>query len=183
MLDVLTMPATVGLPATQAFAATQLAPHLHVLESGTPEERMPIMQDLMRVVGSFNFENLDSGVNWPIYSALRTAATTRPDTPQKVVDAVRTGEEYLIEEYAKFYTDMAALFRLKLRPEFTMNEFSACMYAVNEGLANRAATNYRRRGIPLASGVDGAELDWSLSAVAFEALTARFFVPEEHADF
>lgn len=183
VIHVLSMPATVGLPATRDFTMERLEPYRDTIENGTPEERWPILLEMMRTVGIFNFDLLDSGVTWPIYSALRTAAVTRPDTSPAILEAVQQGEEYLIEQYAVLYAQLAEIFRLRLRPEFTMNEFSACMYAVCEGLANRLSTNYRRRGIMLNTGLDGTDRDWSLFAVAFDALGARFFVPEEDADF
>lgn len=183
VIHILSMPATVGLPATREFTMERLNPVLETVQTGTPEERHPIMLEMMRIVGGFNFDLLDSGNTWPIYSALRTAAVTRPDTSPAILEAVRRGEEYLIEQYATLYTELAKVFRVRLRPEFTMHEFAACMYAVNEGLANRVATNYRRRGITLTTGMDGSDREWSLAAVAFDALATRFFVAEELAEF
>lgn len=175
ILELLSMPATEGLPATREFALAELERHAEQMASGDPRLVEQVAREMMRTVGEFNFRNLDESVDWHIYTALRTAAHTRPDTPAGVLDVLRRGEEYLIDRYAEFYDEMTVLFGLRLREPYTMQEFSAAIYAANEGLAGRSARTYRRYGIPRPTGPNGEMQDWTLLSVVFEALVDQFF--------
>ncbi len=177
VIEVLSMPATAGLPATREFAAEALAGHADALAGADQDTRKEIMRELMRTVGEFNFRNLDDSVNWKLYSALRTAALTRPDTPVEILDVLRRGEDYLLSRYAELYQEISDVFQMRIKEPFTYTEFAAALYAVTEGLAGRLAQGYRRYGIPRTTGPGGSVQDWTLMAVAFEGLVDAFFEP------
>ena len=177
VMEVFLMPATNGLPATSEFIEEELKRHAALIADGTPAQMAWLARELMRTVGEHNFEQIDASQNWRIYSALRTGATTQPVVSPEVLDALREGEEYLIEQYSLLYEKISQLFSMRVREPFTVQEFAACLYSVNEGLAGRLSSNYRKRGIPRPTGPDGEMQPWTLFSVAFEALVEFFWEP------
>ena len=173
VLDILSIPAVAGLPATRTFTATEIDAHRTQLDSDDPTVRRAVVSELVRRVGEFNHEALASSSNWRLYAALRTAAVTRPDTDPAILDALVTGEEYLINEYASFYAEMAETVGLVLKPCFAIEEFSAAAYSLNEGLSMRLGGKYRRGEI-VRSDIS-SDAPWTLFAIALEGLIFQFF--------
>jgi len=174
VLDLLSIPAVAGLPATRDFAIRQLDSHRESLASADPAARKTIVIDLIRQVGEFNHVALAESANWRIYTALRAAALTRPDADQAVIEALSAGEDFLIQEYGDFYAEMASTVGLQLKDEYEMSQFSAAAYSINEGLALRIASTYRQTDISR-STEDGSTKQWTLFAIALEALIFHFF--------
>lgn len=175
VLHILHIPATSGLPATREYTDKAFESQAEELQSADPEVRRSMLRELIRVVGEFNYSTLENSTNWKLYSAIRTAALTRPDTDDAVLDALRAGEEYLIEMYSALYVEVAERIGMTLRPEYRIEEFAAATYAVNEGLSGRLSRNHRKVDIPRNTGPNGESQDWTLFSIAFEALIDHFF--------
>lgn len=175
VLHILRMPAKTGLPATRQLTESELAKRSDELESDDPEVRHNLFREMVRLVGEFNYLTLENSSNWKLYSAIRTAALTRPDPDTEVLDALRAGEEYLIDMYSGLYLDVAQAIGMQLRAEYRIEEFAAACYGVNEGLSGRLSSNYRKVGIERPTGPDGEIREWTLFSVAFEALIEHFF--------
>lgn len=181
-LDLLrTLPTSTGLPTTEQAYDDVMGQLGARADKNDPESMRAVLIELMRVLCSHNFELLDGNHDWQVYCALRSAAMTRYGSDPEVDAAIRYGEERVIDNYAQLYERIATYFEHTIRPGLTFNEFSAAAYAMNEGLANRSATNFRRREIRLPSGPDGREQPWTLMSVGFHALVDYFFVPISHA--
>lgn len=175
VLHILKMPATAGLPATRELTLAEFAKRRDELESGDTEVRRRLLREMTRIVGEFNYLTLENSDNWKLYSAIRTAALTRPDVSPEVLDALRAGEEYLITMYSELYLEVAEMIGMTLRPEYRIEEFAAATYGVNEGLAGRLSSNYRKVGIERPTGEDDSAQQWTLFSIAFEALIDHFF--------
>ncbi len=175
VLDLLAIPATAGLPATREMTEKLLAEHRDVVEMASKKERRRLFRDLARTVGAFNYETLASSGNWRLYMALRTAAVTRPNADPALIDVLREGERYLIEQYSLLYDDVCQAFGLRVKDGLTLEQFAAASYAVNEGLATRMTDIPERENIILPTGENGDLQSWTLFAIAFEALIDRFF--------
>lgn len=175
VLHILRMPATSGLPATRAYTREAFASRTEEIESDDVNVRRALLREMTRVVGEFNYSTLENSNNWKLYSAIRTAALTRPDTDPAVLEALKAGEEYLIDMYSKLYVEVAETIGMKLRPEYRIEEFAAATYAVNEGLSGRLSQNYRKVDIERDTGPDGTSQNWTLFSIAFEALIDHFF--------
>lgn len=170
-------PATIGLPLTITEYEEALETLTERVDPGDDNAMRSTLLELIRVVTGENFDRLDNSQNWRIYSALRTAALTRHGSDPELLEAVRTGEEAVISGYAALYERIATMFGHEIREPFTYAEFSATIYALNEGLANRVTDVYRRRDIKLPSGPEGEMQEWTLFAASFTALIDYFFVP------
>lgn len=171
VLDLLSIPAVAGLPATREFTSQLLLGRREALETTDRAARRAVIVELIRQVGEHNHHALADSANWRLYTALRAAALTRPDAEPAVMDALRSGEEYLIREYSKFYAETAVALGLSLRNDFEMDQFSAAAYSINEGLAMRLSSSYRQAGIERV----GSDEPWTLFAVSLEALVFHFF--------
>jgi len=171
VLALLSIPAVAGLPKTKEFAATQIDAASAELASADIDTRRAAVREIIRVVAAFNHDALKDSIDWRLYMALRTAAITRPGADDAVMDALRTGEDFLIRSYSDFYTEVAAQAGLRLRAEFDMLQFSTVAYSLNEGLATRLTTSVSQSSIT----TPDSDSHWSLFAVALEGLIYRFF--------
>lgn len=174
VLDLLSIPATAGLPATRAVNDELFAENREILENGTREERAALKREGIRLIGGFNYRSLAESSNWKLYSALRTAAMTRPNVDPAILEALINGENYLVEQYSLWYEDVTSALGMKLRPGLEMAQFTAAAYALNEGLALRVTEFPVREGITL-TGPDGVDREWTLFSIAFEGIIDRFF--------
>lgn len=174
VLDLLSIPATAGLPASRAANADLFAEYADVLENGTLAEREALKREGIRQIGGFNYRTLAESSNWKLYSALRIAAMTRPHIDPAVMQALVDGENYLVEQYCLWYEEITTALGMELRPGLSMQQFAAAAYAVNEGLALRFTNFPDREGIIL-TDPDGTDREWTLFSIAFEGIIDRFF--------
>lgn len=171
VLDLLSIPAVAGLPATREFTTRLIDMRRADIGSDDLSVRKAAIVDLIREVGEYNHQALAESENWRLYTALRSAAITRPHADPAMMEVLEKGEDYLIREYSQFYTETGEALGLELRPEFEMDQFSAAAYSINEGLAMRLASSYRQTGIIR----EGHDQPWTLFAVSLEALVFHFF--------
>ena len=168
VIDLLSIPATAGLPATEELTLKFFDEHRNTLENGNLQERRALLRESLRVVGGFNYTSLAESENWKLYSALRTAAITRPNVDPTVMEVLLEGERYLIEQYCRYYGVVQGAFRLRLRDDLTMQQFAEAAYALNEGLAQRVI-DHDNDEIMLRDG-DGTTKSWTLFAVALSLI-------------
>ncbi len=175
VLDILrTLPASTGLPSTEGVYA-EAVESISTLDLDNPDDNAYALRELTRVVTAFNHLRLEDGENWRIYGALRTAAMTRFGDDTEIMDAIREGEEFLINGYADLYGSVADLLGYRLKGDLTLTEFSAVTFALNEGLVHRLSDTFRRGGIERPTGPDGEMREWTLYAIGFEALVHAFW--------
>ncbi len=174
VLDLLSIPATAGLPASREAGVALFEEFSDVLKNGTVAERNALKREGIRRIGGFNYRALAESSNWKLYSALRIAAMTRPNVDPAVIQALVDGENYLVNQYSLWYEEITSALGMKLRPGLKMEQFAAAAYAVNEGLALRFTNFPQREGITL-TDPDGIDRDWTLFSIAFEGIIDRFF--------
>lgn len=174
VVDLLSIPATAGLPATRELTGTYFEEHRETFENGSVEDRRALMREAMRLIGGFNYNSLADSGNWKLYAALRTAAVTRPKVDPALMNVLLAGEQYLIEQYCNLYQDILTVFNLRLRDGLTLELFAAAAYALNEGLAQRVTESPSRTGLML-NDPQGTSKEWTLFSIAFEGIVDRFF--------
>lgn len=174
VLKLLSLPTTSGIQATRARAA-QWIEEYGSIDTSTPQGRKRAISEMVRVVGGYNHELLDSSEEWRLYNALRSASLTRESTEApEIMELLRNGEDLIIEAYSKLFSESAQLFGLRMRSEFSIEQFAATAHGLNEGLTSRLSTKYERSGIWRADD-DGDLAEWSLFAIGLEALIHQFF--------
>jgi len=178
VIDLLSIPATAGLPATRELTHDFFEEHRDTLANGSVERRKKLLDEAIRRIGGFNYASLADSGNWKLYTALRSAAITRPEVDPAIIEVLLAGEHYLINQYCSLYQQIAEAFGLQLREGLTMEHFAAASYAVNEGLAQQMATTSLKTDIALTDS-DGNDQDWTLFSIAFLAITDHFFKLKE----
>lgn len=166
-------PLSEGLTLTRNAAVAALADFESELASGDRDRIDHVMQQMIRIVGGVNFSNLQGSAMWQVYRTACAVTATQPNPDPEILEALREGEQALVAGYADFFADMATIFGLTLRPEFTLQEFAIAAYALNEGLAMRVPLDWRATNITV-PGLQGST-EWTLLAVGFEALVDRFW--------
>lgn len=175
VLKLLSLPATTGLAATREMLATALEEH-NVIDLRDSADRERVAIELIRSVGGFNHQALDESPEWRLYNALRASAMTRQDEDSsQVIDLLRDGENLIIDEYSKLYAELSEALGIELRDGYTIEQFSAAAYALNEGLAARLSTRYEGREIKRL-GKDGTDEEWTLFSIGLEGLIRQFFI-------
>lgn len=174
VLKLLSLPTTSGIHATRVRAAQWIEEHGSI-DTSTAEGRKRAISEMVRVVGGFNHELLDTSEEWKLYNALRTAALTREGSEApEIIELLRNGEDLIIDAYSRLFSESAQLFGLRLRSEVSIEQFSACAHGLNEGLTARLSSRYQRSNI-MRAGDDGDLAEWTLFAIGLEALVYQFF--------
>lgn len=174
VLNLLQLPAEEGLQQTKQRLEMEMAEATISLDADDPASRRQVVSELARVVGMFNHDLLDSSPEWRLYIAVRSAAMTRSDIDPEVEELLKRGEDLLIERYASLYQWVADTLNVTVREGFTIEQFAAAAYALNEGLSGRVSNRYQRTGIQRQND-DGETQDWALFSIGLEALIFHFF--------
>lgn len=170
-----------GAPAVTAKFKETYGEYAEFTRSDSAEDREWAFRTILRIVSNHSFERLDSSRSWPIYRALRSNVVAKAAPRADALEAVRRGEEAQIDAYAQMYDEIAKVYGVRIREPFTVREFAATAFALNEGIASRVTDGFRRRKIMQNTGRNGEEEEWTLFAVGLEALTKEFFELDEAA--
>lgn len=150
----------------------------------TPEGRLAVTSEAIRVAAERNYDYIASDPNWKIYiSLIATSGGARdPVTRARVAAALAESDARFTTNMATFYGLMGLLMGFRPRPSCTYDHLAAAGAAVVEGLALRrvlVATAEAadgddprtRLGALVADRVRGPGLDgdaeWSLAALGF----------------
>lgn len=108
----------------------------------TQQGRRSVLLDVVRTAIYYNYTSLLSSNEWPIYVALMATSkglAQRTDDPkmQEVLDVVAHEEERFLESMTTFYTVMASMLGLRIRPGLEYRDFAMAGAAVLDGLTLR----------------------------------------------
>jgi len=162
--------------ATRDIAVEELASAPDDIEHDPLALRRTVRR-IIRRGGAFNHEALNSP-QWRVYSAIVTSATSQPNPDSEVLDAIKEGEQKLVETYAALFGEFEEVFGLQLRTGFSIEQFSLCILALNDGLANRTSEVFANQTVHLEED-DGELEEWTLFSLGFMALIDQFFEPLE----
>jgi len=99
-------------------------------------------------------------------------------TDDAVAQAAREHLTTTIESFAALYALLLRIYRLRLRPPFTLVDLTVALLALTEGFAVQAMTGDPHPRIERSDSPPGVGSDWSLLACAAEALVDRFTEPD-----
>jgi hypothetical protein len=143
--------------------------------SDDPEDRQFALRSVLRIVANHSYEMLVESRRWRIYRALRANVIAKAVPQLRAINAVRRGEEAQLDAYVDLYTEIADTFGFRIREPFTIREFAAASFALNEGIAARVTNDFRDREIVRPTGRNGEPESWTLFAIGLEALSQQFF--------
>ncbi len=153
-------------------------PTLAGVDLGSVESRRRAMRELCRIGGAANMQAVRQSENWPSWIAVWAVAADGESTEnrKRVTRALMTGYEAFTERIEAVYAAMTAFLGYRLREGFTLHQFSIAADALGQGCGLRERVDDSiLNSILRATGPDGEIQEWTLFAVAFEALVHQFF--------
>lgn len=161
--------------------STELDRHQEALASGDVRAHTRVMRALIRAGINASYYEVAGSVERSVltasYGSLRSLRTDAPSDwrYQKLVE----GERELAGLFGDLYLGLSTLFRYRLRPEYTILQFSTAVASLIEGTAMRHDVSDHLQGVKRPTGPDGELETWTVCAVAFEGLYTAFFTPED----
>ena len=119
---------------------------------------------------------LDSCISDPSFVtsiALRSSAGCH----SALTDAARDRLTSAVTAFADLYAAMFAVYRRRLRDPYTMDEFALTIAALAEGYVLQVLSGVDHPRVSRAQRIAGVGADWSLFAVAMEAIVESFTEP------
>jgi hypothetical protein len=146
----------------------------------TVDSRRRTLRELFRVAAE---ANLSVGTTsrswatiigvWALASGSRGSATT-----DRIHDAISRSRAATDERSNAATEALMTFLGLRLRPPFTVDQFSRSCTALVEGCALRDRADAGIRGIALPTGPDGEVQEWSVLGIGMDALAEQFFEPD-----
>jgi len=141
---------------------------------GLVDARAPL-GEVIRVAAEANL------FRYPEKTALLNTITLRTCGPTDD-ELAKAGREHLtttVESFASLYAMLLTVYRLRMRPPYTLTDLTLVLAALTEGFAVQAMTGdpHPRVRRPAPPGGPG-EGDWSLLACAVEAVITHFVEPD-----
>jgi hypothetical protein len=164
-----------------------VGPILADVDRSTPESRQVALRELCRVGGAANLEVMRQSRSWPIWIGVwALAAFGEPLEYRKDIrEALVSGYSAFNERIEEVYTAITSFLGFRLRETFTLRQFTIAADALGQGcgLSDRVYDS-TMESIARSTGPGGAPQDWTLFAIAFEALVRQFFEidPDWRAD-
>lgn len=153
-------------------------PTLSAVDLGSLESRLQAMRELCRIGGAANMQAVRQSDNWPSWIAIWAVAADGESTERRkrVTHALMTGYETFTERIEAVYAAMTAYLGFRLREGFTLRQFSIAVDALGQGCGLRERVDDSMlNSIVRKTGPRGETQEWTLFAVAFEALVHQFF--------
>jgi AcrR family transcriptional regulator len=160
-----------------AVIADKLEQYEHTLATGSPAERTAALRAIIRVGTNTSYQNVIEAPERALLTAVYGSLRSSPASPDWRHEALSQGELSLNTMFCELYAALTALFGYQVREPLTIEQFAAAGVSLVEGIAMRHGFNDEVTMIDRPTGPDGAIEEWSLFAVAFEALFIGFCEP------
>jgi len=160
------------------FAIDAAGPAVRHLDVTTPESREAALVELCRVGGAISAQAVLQSKNWPLSIGVWALSATGQPTEERtrIGEALLSGFEAYTEQIEALYATMVSFIGLRLREPFTLHDFFVAEDSLSEGYGLRNRVDAAARRVILrATGPDGEEQEWTIFAVALEALVRQFF--------
>jgi hypothetical protein len=162
-----------------------LAEVIEGLDVSTPEARRRSLREVCRVGGAANILSLLESPNWSLWIAVWSLATAdnllgerELQYRQRVRASLLEGYESFTELWEGAYRALAQLVGVRVRAPLTLRQFTVTVGALAEGCSLRQRVDQQMEGIMRPTGPDGEQQEWTLFAMALEALMEYFFEPD-----
>ncbi len=146
----------------------------------TPESRSRALREVCRVEGNASSTAIDESMNWPLWiSVISMAMTTaQPDIRARIKEALGDGYSSVTRFWSDNFIALQDVLGLRVRPPWSMDQFSMAAIAFAEGCALRQLTSGHTEMMIRRTGPNEEEQEWSLFAVGLEALVHQFLEPD-----
>ncbi len=135
-------------------------------------ERMELLVDLSRSAGLMNglVPDPTEGRNWLIWVSIWATAMADSEFGELLVPRLREGEDVSTKAFAALYTVMLERLGLRLRPPYTIGQFTALVAAITDGITLRSGV------MPevVAHSPSRHPGEWNLLGTGFAAIALEF---------
>jgi len=155
-----------------------VAPVLTGADRTTPRGRADALRELCRVGAAANLRAMRESVNWPLWiSVWALAVGGEPlDHRKRIEAALVSGYDSFNRRIEEVYAAITEYLGYRLREHFTLRQFTVAVDSLGQGCGLRdRVDDAHKRVVVRATGPGGADQDWTLFAVAFEAMVHQFF--------
>lgn len=155
-----------------------VGPLLEDIDLHSPRSREGALRELCRVGGAANLEAMRRSSTWPMWINIwGLAVSAEPyEYRERIEAALVSGYDAFNERIEEVYTAMTEFLGYRLRSPFTLRQFTVAADALGEGCGMRdRVDDSTMEGIVRNTGSGGKPQEWTLFAVAFEALVLQFF--------
>jgi len=155
-----------------------VVPVLSNVDFTTPESREKAMRELCRVGGAASLQTLRKSRNWPSWMSMwRLVDSGESLEDYKSIEAALvSGYDDLNERLEGVYAAMVSFLGFRLREQLTLRQFAIAADSLGRGCGLRDRMDPSdMEGIVRATGPGGEAQEWTLFAIAFEALVQAFF--------
>ncbi len=160
------------------FATGAAGPVIRDLDVSSRESREAALVELCRVGGAISAQAVLQSKNWPLSIGVWALSATGPPSEErtKIGAALLSGFETYTERIESLYGAMVSFLGLRLRERFTLHDFFVAEDSLSEGygLRNRVDAG-AGKVIMRSTGPGGTDQEWTIFAVALEALVRQFF--------
>jgi hypothetical protein len=153
-----------------------------VFESGTCRERTAAMRSVIRLGANTSYLGVIDNPERAILTAVYGSVRSSPNPPDWRHKALTDGELGLTAMFKDFYLGLTVLFDYRVKDPFTMDQFTVAGASLLEGIAMRHEFNDQVKSMSQRQNLDGEPEDWTLFAVAFEALIIGMCEPANPDD-
>jgi hypothetical protein len=153
-------------------------PVFAAIDRTSPEGRAAGMRELCRVGGAANVESLLRSPTWPSWISVWALAATGYSGARdhRIESALRRSYETFTQQIQRMYETLTSFLGYRLREEFTYRQFVIAADSLGQGYGLRARVDGSVSDLMLRStGPGGQPQEWTLFAVAFEAILQQFF--------
>lgn len=147
------------------------------VDRSTPEARRDALRELLRVGAEANLDSGTTSRAWATVIGVWALASGARGTPagDRIHEALRQSHAAADRRSVAATEAMTDFLGLRLRPPFTVGQFTQACTALVEGCALRDRAGADIRGVGLPTGPDGSVREWTVLGVGMEALVDQFF--------
>jgi len=163
-----------------AVTVEALAAVLGRLDVSTPELRRASLGELIRVTCAEYMAAATTSAS-AIQMALVTyvAASQTPDPDNPLIESFRRSNDRLTDGYTELYDLGLSACGFRVRSPYTLRDVAALLSALAEGLLlHQLVVPDAFRPVPLASGLDGTEVEWTQLAITMNSLVEFYCEPD-----
>jgi hypothetical protein len=159
-------------------ALDEMRPLFAAMDRSTPESRQRAMREMCRVGGRVNAHAHRQSNELPSWISVWALAASGKsiDYRGRIEEALLSGYEAFTKRLTDMYAIMTAYLGFRLREQFTLRHFVVAADSLAQGYSLRdRIDNVSLEHISRSTGPGAEPEDWTLFAVAFEALVQQFF--------
>ncbi len=154
-----------------------LGPMFEHLDVSTPEARLAARREMTRVAGGASFRYLVESREWGLWVGVWVLAATNTPSPsnERIRAAIVEGYGKSTQNWEILLQTLSSILGLRFREPLTLRQFTVSVGAVLEGCALRHVGAEDLTSIERPTGPGGAMQEWTLFAIALEALAVEYF--------